>query len=75
MPHPAAAQPGRRGAGRRAPDAPLARALPGRAVVVPAGRRAVRANDTDYPFRAASAFTWLTGETVEDAVLRPGRPR
>jgi Xaa-Pro aminopeptidase len=29
----------------------------------------VRANDTDYPFRAASSFTWLTGETVADAVL------
>ncbi len=29
----------------------------------------VRANDTDYPFRAASSFTWLTGETAADAVL------
>jgi Xaa-Pro aminopeptidase len=29
----------------------------------------VRANDTDYPFRAASSFAWLTGETVADAVL------
>ena len=42
---------------------------PGRLVVVPAGAPKVRANDTDYPFRAASAFTWLTGETVESAVL------
>jgi Xaa-Pro aminopeptidase len=29
----------------------------------------VRANDTDYAFRADSSFTWLTGETVADAVL------
>ena len=34
-----------------------------------AGGFKVRANDTDYPFRASSAFTWLTGETTEDAVL------
>ncbi|PPF12177.1 Xaa-Pro aminopeptidase [Rathayibacter sp. AY1C3] len=30
-------------------------------IVVPAGRLKQRANDTDYPFRAHSAFTWLTG--------------
>ncbi|QHC58121.1 aminopeptidase P family protein [Rathayibacter sp. VKM Ac-2760] len=30
-------------------------------LVVPAGRLKQRANDTDYPFRAHSAFTWLTG--------------
>ena len=41
----------------------------GQLVVVPAGNLTVRANDTDYPFRAASAFTWLTGETAADAVL------
>lgn len=33
----------------------------GRRVVVPAGRLKQRANDTDYAFRAHSAFTWLTG--------------
>ncbi|MDQ2796930.1 MAG: Xaa-Pro aminopeptidase [Actinomycetota bacterium] len=38
-------------------------------VVVPAGAMKVRANDTDYPFRASGSFTWLTGETVADAVL------
>jgi Xaa-Pro aminopeptidase len=38
-------------------------------VVVPAGVLTARANDTDYPFRANSAFTWLTGETVEGGVL------
>ena len=33
------------------------------------GAPKIRANDTEYPFRAASSFTWLTGETVADAVL------
>ncbi|MEO9137699.1 MAG: aminopeptidase P family protein [Jatrophihabitans sp.] len=47
----------------------LSHYFPGSAVVVPAGNLAVRANDTDYPFRAHSSFTWLTGETVADAVL------
>jgi Xaa-Pro aminopeptidase len=42
---------------------------PGRVIVVPAGVALTRANDTQYPFRACSAFTWLTGETVEGAVL------
>jgi len=41
----------------------------GRALVIPAGVAKTRANDTEYPFRAGSAFTWLTGETVEGAVL------
>ena len=47
----------------------LTSALPGRLIVVPSGNPKVRSNDTDYPFRPASSFTWLTGETVEDAVL------
>jgi Xaa-Pro aminopeptidase len=38
-------------------------------VVVAAGRLKTRANDTDYPFRAWSGFTWLTGETIDSAVL------
>jgi Xaa-Pro aminopeptidase len=49
--------------------AALSGAFPGQLVVVPAGPLKTRANDTDYAFRAASAFTWLTGETVESAVL------
>ncbi|QNG38667.1 M24 family metallopeptidase [Geodermatophilaceae bacterium NBWT11] len=49
--------------------AALLRALPGRTVVVPAGTAPVRANDTVYPFRAASAYTWLTGDQAEGAVL------
>ncbi len=69
MPHPAA--------GSRPSVAPyaarrraaLSARFPGRLLVVPAGTMRVRANDTDYPFRAASSFTWLTGETAADAVL------
>jgi Xaa-Pro aminopeptidase len=41
----------------------------GQLIVVPAGTPKVRANDTEYPFRAAGSFTWLTGETAADAVL------
>ena len=49
--------------------AALSAAFAGRPVVVPAGSLKVRANDTDYPFRPAGSFTWLTGETEADAVL------
>ncbi|HKC29194.1 MAG TPA: Xaa-Pro aminopeptidase [Jatrophihabitans sp.] len=66
MPHPATADVAPYAARRRAA---LSQRFPGKLIVVPAGSPKVRANDTDYPFRAASAFTWLTGETVADAVL------
>ena len=36
-------------------------AFPGRRLIVPAGDMKQRANDTDYPFRAHSAFAHLTG--------------
>lgn len=67
MPHPAegsgvAAQTARR-------RAALSEHFAGQLIVVPAGQLKTRANDTQYPFRAASAFVWLTGETVEGAVL------
>ena len=35
--------------------------FPGRRIVVPAGSLKERANDTDYPFRAHTVFTHLTG--------------
>lgn len=35
--------------------------FPNTRIVVPAGRLKQRANDTDYAFRAHSAFAWLTG--------------
>jgi Xaa-Pro aminopeptidase len=47
-------------------------AFPGKRLVVPAGPYKVRSNDTDYPFRAHSAFAHLTGwaaDAVPDSVL------
>jgi Xaa-Pro aminopeptidase len=66
MPHPALGDGAASAARRRAA---LSKALPGQVIVVAAGGLKVRSNDTDYAFRAASSFTWLTGETVADAVL------
>jgi Xaa-Pro aminopeptidase len=51
------------------PEAPYAAARrasisalhPGARLVIPAGDRKQRSNDTDYPFRPHSAFAWLTG--------------
>jgi Xaa-Pro aminopeptidase len=66
MPHPARTGVGPHAARRRAT---VSAHFLGALVVVPAGRLHARANDTDYAFRAASVFTWLTGETVADAIL------
>ena len=49
--------------------AALTGAFPGQALVIPAGAPKRRANDTDYPFRAASDYVWLTGDTEPDGVL------
>ncbi|MGI8666959.1 MAG: aminopeptidase P family protein [Jatrophihabitans sp.] len=49
--------------------AALSRACTDQLVAIPAGVLRVRSNDTDYDFRAWSGFSWLTGETVEGAVL------
>lgn len=56
-------------AGRRAA---LSAQYPGERLVIPAGAPKVRSNDTDYRFRAHSAFSHLTGLGVDhepDAVL------
>lgn len=50
---------------------------PGKRLIVPAGRLKQRSNDTDYPFRAHSAFTQLTGwgadtEPGSVLVMEPG---
>src|SRR5262249_24800146 len=66
MPHPARPDGAPYAAHRRAR---VCAQFPGVLIVVPAGTPRVRANDTDYSFRAASAFSWLTGETVEGEVL------
>jgi Xaa-Pro aminopeptidase len=45
---------------------------PGKRLIVPAGSAKVRSNDTDYPFRAHSAFAHLTGwgaDAVSGSVL------
>ncbi|WP_292825750.1 aminopeptidase P family protein [Microbacterium sp.] len=52
--------------------AAVSAAFPGKRLVVPAGPSKVRSNDTDYPFRAHSAFAHLTawaGDAVPDSVL------
>ncbi len=61
-------------AARRRSD--LAARFSGRTIVVPTGNFKVRANDTDYPFRAGSDFFYLTGCEEPDAVLviTPGDP-
>jgi Xaa-Pro aminopeptidase len=41
----------------------------GKTLVVPTGNYKVRANDTDYPFRAGSDFFYLTGSDEPDGVL------
>ena len=40
----------------------------GKRLIFPAGCLKVRSNDTDYPFRAHSAFAWITGVIATDAV-------
>lgn len=47
----------------------IAEQFPGERLVVPAGAFKVRANDTDYRFRAETAHTHLTGNQTSDAVL------
>ena len=47
----------------------LSEALPGRTLVVTAGRAQLRVGDTFFEFRADSDFLWLVGHGVEDGVL------
>ncbi|MCK6081028.1 aminopeptidase P family protein [Microbacterium sp. EYE_5] len=52
--------------------AAVSAAFPGKRLVIPAGAFKQRSNDTDYPFRAHSAFAHLTGwgaDAVPDSVL------
>lgn len=46
----------------------LSERFEGDLLVIPAGTLKVRSNDTDYRFRAHSAFSHLTGITASDAV-------
>ncbi|WP_237759895.1 aminopeptidase P family protein [Arthrobacter alpinus] len=47
----------------------LSAQYPGHALVIGAGVAPVRANDTYYDFRPDSDFYWLTGASIEGAVL------
>ena len=47
----------------------LSSIFPGERLVVPAGTYKVRANDTDYRFRADTAHVHLTGNQTSDAVV------
>ena len=62
---PSAPRPSRRSASRRrfaaARRDAVSAAFPGKRLVVPAGAPKQRSNDTDYAFRAHSAFSHLTG--------------
>ena len=52
--------------------AAVSAAFPGKRLVIPAGSLKQRSNDTDYPFRAHSAFAHLTGwaaDSEPDSVL------
>ncbi len=49
--------------------AELSAAFPGEVLIVAAGRLKFRSNDTAYPFRAYSAYAWLTGHLDEGGVL------
>jgi Xaa-Pro aminopeptidase len=49
--------------------AKLSALFPGETLVVPTGHEKVRANDTDYRFRAGTDFYYLTGNLEPDCVL------
>ncbi|UNO43966.1 aminopeptidase P family protein [Streptomyces sp. MST-110588] len=47
----------------------LSRRFPGERLVIPAGNLKTRSNDTEYDFRAATEYVYLTGDQTEDSVL------
>ncbi|MCP9987279.1 aminopeptidase P family protein [Streptomyces sudanensis] len=47
----------------------LSARFPGERLVIPAGNLRTRANDTEYRFRAATEYAYLTGNQTEDGVL------
>ncbi|MBR7834605.1 aminopeptidase P family protein [Actinospica durhamensis] len=47
----------------------LSAAFPGERLVIPSGKIKTRSNDTDYPFRAACDYVYLTGDQSENGVL------
>ncbi|MFE3524815.1 aminopeptidase P family protein [Streptomyces sp. NPDC059161] len=49
--------------------AALSKRFPGERLVIPAGNLKTRSNDTEYSFRAATEYAYLTGDQTEDGVL------
>ncbi|MBL1096337.1 aminopeptidase P family protein [Streptomyces coffeae] len=49
--------------------AALSARFPGERLVIPAGNLRTRSNDTEFRFRAATEYTYLTGDQTEDGVL------
>ncbi|GAA4910406.1 aminopeptidase P family protein [Streptomyces coeruleoprunus] len=49
--------------------AALSARFPGERLVIPAGNLKIRSNDTEYSFRAATEYAYLTGNQTEDGVL------
>ncbi|MFE4873532.1 aminopeptidase P family protein [Streptomyces sp. NPDC056682] len=49
--------------------AALSKRFPGERLVIPAGKLKTRSNDTEYSFRAATEYAYLTGDQTEDGVL------
>ncbi|MDA8371680.1 MAG: aminopeptidase P family protein [Nocardiopsaceae bacterium] len=56
--------------------AALSARFPGERLVIPAGSLKTRSNDTEYPFRAASDYVYLSGDQSDDGCIvldpRPG---
>lgn len=49
--------------------AALSARFPGERLVIPAGGLKTRSNDTEYPFRAACGYVYLTGDQSDDGCL------
>jgi Xaa-Pro aminopeptidase len=49
--------------------AALSARFPGERLVIPAGNLRTRSNDTEYAFRAATEYAYLTGDQTQDGVL------
>jgi Xaa-Pro aminopeptidase len=49
--------------------AALSARFPGERLVIPAGNLRTRSNDTEYGFRAATEYAYLTGDQTENGVL------
>jgi len=46
----------------------LSKQYPGSRLIFPSGSLKVRSNDSDYPFRAHSTYSWFTGIVASDCV-------